>query len=207
MARKPARTTTKPAAEEKVAVKPEADIIKAPVEEAVPEKEAGKPDAATASENTEGAETAQQAADAPSQAPADDVQGQTGGEDGSDLPATNNLQQLDDPAAAHQGEASRSMAELLASGGATSLAGMIAEAAGSTAPIISKGTDVVFVGLDLAASEVGWIVTCHREDGRRRAGRRWPRGETPVRGGELTAHDLALLQGDPQFTVRKAGQD
>lgn len=94
MARKPARTTTKPAAEEKVAVKPEADIIKAPVEEAVPEKEAGKPDAATASENTEGAETAQQAADAPSQAPADDVQGQTGGEDGSDLPADDNLQQL-----------------------------------------------------------------------------------------------------------------
>ncbi|UFS63838.1 hypothetical protein LO749_06505 [Paracoccus denitrificans] len=178
MARKPAQTTTKPAAEEKVAVKPEADI-KAPVEEAVPEKEAGKPDAATASENTEGAETAQQAADAPNQAPADDVQGQTGGEDGSDLPATNNPQQLDDPAAAHQGEAPRSMAELLASGSATSL----------------------------AASEVDWIVTCHREDGRRRAGRRWPRGETPVRGGELNAHDLALLQGDPQFTVRKAGQD
>ncbi|ABL70068.1 hypothetical protein [Paracoccus denitrificans] len=99
------------------------------------------------------------------------------------------------------------MAELLASGGATSLAATIAEAAESTAPIIPKGTDVVFFGLDLAVSEVGWIVTCHREDGRRRAGRRWPRGEAPVRGGELTAHDLALLQGDPQFTVRKAGQD
>lgn len=46
-----------------------------------------------------------------------------------------------------------------------------------------------------------WMVVCHRTEGRRRAGRHWAAGETPVIAGELTDYDLALLRGDPQFTV------
>lgn len=59
---------------------------------------------------------------------------------------------------------------------------------------------------DMAAQAAGWIVTCHREGGRRRAGRRWDHGDTTVCDGELTDYQLALLQGDPQFAVRKLAQ-
>lgn len=46
------------------------------------------------------------------------------------------------------------------------------------------------------------VVICHKAEGRRRAGRRWPKGETRVREDELTAYQLAQLRGDPLFTVR-----
>lgn len=49
--------------------------------------------------------------------------------------------------------------------------------------------------------EFAWTVVCHRDGGRRRAGRHWPVGETPVRADELTEYDLVQLQGDPQFSV------
>lgn len=45
-------------------------------------------------------------------------------------------------------------------------------------------------------------VICHRDGGRRRAGRRWPQGETILPAGDLQPFELAQLQGDPQFTVR-----
>lgn len=45
-------------------------------------------------------------------------------------------------------------------------------------------------------------VVCHRDGGRRRAGRRWPQGETTVPASDLLPYELAMLQGDPQFTVR-----
>ena len=60
---------------------------------------------------------------------------------------------------------------------------------------------------DMAIQDAGLIVTCHREGGRRRAGRRWEHGDTTVCDGELTDYQLALLQGDPRFTVRKIGQE
>ncbi|MDQ1847674.1 hypothetical protein Q9299_05175 [Gemmobacter fulvus] len=46
------------------------------------------------------------------------------------------------------------------------------------------------------------IVTCHREGGRRRAGRRWDHGETRLLASELRPEDLVMLQNDPQFTFR-----
>lgn len=45
-------------------------------------------------------------------------------------------------------------------------------------------------------------VICHRDGGRRRAGRRWPQGETILPADDLQPFDLAQLQGDPQFTVK-----
>lgn len=60
---------------------------------------------------------------------------------------------------------------------------------------------------DMAIPAAGWVVTCHREGGRRRAGRRWDHGDTAVSDGELTDYQLAVLQGDPQFTLRKPAQD
>lgn len=44
-------------------------------------------------------------------------------------------------------------------------------------------------------------VICHAKDGRRRLDRRWPEGETTVPVGELTDTEIALLRGDPRFTV------
>lgn len=46
-----------------------------------------------------------------------------------------------------------------------------------------------------------WTVVCHREGGRRRAGRHWPEGETTVPADELTDYELAQLDGDPAFTI------
>lgn len=45
------------------------------------------------------------------------------------------------------------------------------------------------------------IVTCLAEGGRRRLNRRWPSGPTEVPAGELTADDIAVLRGDPRFSV------
>jgi len=45
-----------------------------------------------------------------------------------------------------------------------------------------------------------WIVTCAREGGRRRNGRRWAYGETEV--DELTEEDIAALEADPDFAVQ-----
>lgn len=59
-------------------------------------------------------------------------------------------------------------------------------------------------GSDAAIDDLtapAFVVICHRAGGRRRAGRRWPEGESTVKEFELTAYQLAQLQGDPQFTV------
>ena len=45
------------------------------------------------------------------------------------------------------------------------------------------------------------VVTCLAEGGRRRLGRRWPSGPTEVPAGELTDDDIAVLRGDPRFSV------
>lgn len=52
-------------------------------------------------------------------------------------------------------------------------------------------------------SEPHLIVLCHRQDGRRRCGRRWPHGETIVPEADLTAFQIAQLEADPHFTVAK----
>lgn len=46
-------------------------------------------------------------------------------------------------------------------------------------------------------------VTCLRPGGRRRAGRRWPQGETIIAAADLTAFQLAQIEGDPLFSIRK----
>lgn len=44
-------------------------------------------------------------------------------------------------------------------------------------------------------------VTCHVAAGRRRAGRRWAPGLTELPAGDLSAEEVAALQGDPMFEV------
>lgn len=53
------------------------------------------------------------------------------------------------------------------------------------------------------SAEPHLIVLCHRQDGRRRCGRRWPHGETIVPKSDLTAFQIAQLEADPHFTVAK----
>lgn len=66
-------------------------------------------------------------------------------------------------------------------------------------PFIPAAADIDFTPPDDV-----WIVICHRNEGRRRAGRRWAHGRTPVRRGELTSFELAQLHADPLFTVVSA---
>lgn len=108
--------------------------------------------------NTEGGNVVADAADAPSTTPAADEPGQTGvGRSGRTFPPASPL---------------RSWMRL-------------PRRPQHQMPIIPKGADLEFIGMDLAVPESAWIVTCHREGGRRRAGRRWPQGETPVTADEL----------------------
>lgn len=230
MARKPAQTTTTrkaPAAtdatEDKTAAAAGDDqgAVDTGSDQAATDPGVPNPGAADTTD-TKGGDTAGIAAEAPAQTRGADDPGQTGGEERSVLPAEQPAGEVevvvhsDQPAVLveeHRGSR-RAMsisdmvaASLSAGEEGKSLAAAIADAAEKGAPIIPKGTEPVFVGLDLAVSEVEWIVTCHREGGRRRADRRWPKGETRVEAGELTAYDLAILKGDPQFSVRPAYQD
>ncbi|WP_339696056.1 HI1506-related protein [Celeribacter baekdonensis] len=52
-------------------------------------------------------------------------------------------------------------------------------------------------------SEPHLTVVCHRQDGRRRCGRRWPHGETIVPEADLTVLQIAQLEADPHFTLTK----
>ncbi|HBU13739.1 MAG TPA: hypothetical protein DEF16_01930 [Gemmobacter sp.] len=63
-------------------------------------------------------------------------------------------------------------------------------------PVIPEATAVNFVTQPIVT------VICHRDGGRRRAGRRWPQGETILPADDLHPFELAQLQGDPQFTVK-----
>lgn len=63
-------------------------------------------------------------------------------------------------------------------------------------PVIPEATAVNLVTQPMVT------VICHRDGGRRRAGRRWPQGETILAADDLQPFELAQLQGDPQFTVR-----
>lgn len=45
------------------------------------------------------------------------------------------------------------------------------------------------------------VVTCRNPGGRRRAGRRWPEGETRLPAGTLSDFDLQVLRADPMFSV------
>lgn len=63
-------------------------------------------------------------------------------------------------------------------------------------PVIPEATTVNLVTQPMVT------VICHRDGGRRRAGRRWPQGETILPADDLQSFELAQLQGDPQFTVR-----
>ncbi|MGB0912013.1 MAG: hypothetical protein ACPGSW_00410 [Phaeobacter italicus] len=44
-------------------------------------------------------------------------------------------------------------------------------------------------------------VVCHRPDGRRRVGRRWPHGETIIAADSVSDFEIAQLEADPQFTI------
>ncbi|MBB96930.1 MAG: hypothetical protein CML68_20325 [Rhodobacteraceae bacterium] len=51
-------------------------------------------------------------------------------------------------------------------------------------------------------------VICHHPDGRRRSETRWPAGVSTVPVGDLTPFQLAQLEADPLFTVKRpAGQE
>lgn len=50
-------------------------------------------------------------------------------------------------------------------------------------------------------------VTCLKEGGRRRAGRRWDAGHTVVLASDLTAYQLGQLRGDPLFRVSESDAD
>ena len=212
MARKPAQTKTDPKAKDATA----AEITKPA--DAVADQAT---DETGATENIDptGGEAIHGAAPASGGAPAADGPGQGGGEAGSELPAAEDLQQAaidTDSAANTHTEGGDKAGEIAGApdhapdGAVPGLGGEVgldlpatnAAAEGEKPPVVPEG--IQYVGVDLAASEVEWIVTCHRDGGRRRAGRRWPKGETPVKGGDLTAYDLATLQGDPQFSVRPA---
>ena len=56
-------------------------------------------------------------------------------------------------------------------------------------------------GRTLSDREAGFTVHCAIAGGRRRAGRRWPGGATPVAEGDLTEEMLAQLKADPLFHV------
>lgn len=48
------------------------------------------------------------------------------------------------------------------------------------------------------------VVNCPLASGRRRAGRRWPAGQTEVDSGEFTKEQLEALAGDTYLTVTPA---
>lgn len=134
--------------------------------------------AEAADAHTKGAEPAEQHADAPITAPDEDGQGPAGGgEDRSDLPA---VQEPDDDAAR------------------SALALAVASLGSDPMPLIPAGTDIGFIAADRV---LDLMVVCHRKDGRRRAGRKWAAGETPVSSADLTEYQLVQLRGDPAFTV------
>ena len=137
-------------------------------------------DGASGAGNTQGANDAGHTAEALLQAPGDpqgSAPGQPGGE-AEILPAAH------DPGAGfHTYEGLERLTQVDAAGN------VLSPAAGASA---AGGP----------ADEPGTLrVICHVEGGRRRLGRRWPKGETPVPEDELTVTDIALLEGDPRFTV------
>ena len=149
-------------------------------------------------ENTSGAKTrsADSAVNAPQDAPAADMPERIGGEEGSVLPADDNIQ--------HNGVE----AELIDGDPQGSLAAAVRAIGNDRAPVIPEGIDIAFADAGQERAFVKQIsVTCHREGGRRRAGRRWDKGETVVEFDALSDYQLAQLKGDPQFTIRIADLD
>lgn len=56
-------------------------------------------------------------------------------------------------------------------------------------------------GKKTPAKADGFTVICHVEAGRRRGGKRWPKGETSVPVKEMTEKLAAALDADPLLTV------
>lgn len=85
----------------------------------------------------------------------------------------------------------------------------VADLAGEDRPLFLPHRPTLIEPIASAAAPLpaAFIVTCHRQGGRRRAGRRWEHGATTVALGGLTAYELALLHGDPQFTVTAVDRD
>ncbi|MCL4065923.1 hypothetical protein M3484_05020 [Pseudomonas sp. GX19020] len=137
----------------------------------------GEGDTAFAAGNTQGANDAGQTAEALLQAPGG-PQGSAPGQGGEAeiLPATNPT----------GGQDLRTFEGLEQPGGAGNVLAPEAGATGGGGP----------------ADDPAMItVICHAKDGRRRLDRRWPEGETPVPVGELSDTEIAILRGDPRFTV------
>ncbi|MFE3838883.1 hypothetical protein [Pseudogemmobacter sonorensis] len=139
----------------------------------------GGGDAASTALNTEGANDAGDTAEAPLRAPGGpDGSAPTQGGEAEILPATHEAGDE-----YHTYEGLERLAQVDAAGNVLSPAAG-ASAAGGPA--------------DLPGA---LRVICHVEGGRRRLDRRWPKGETPVPEDKLTDTDIALLEGDPRFTV------
>ncbi len=80
-----------------------------------------------------------------------------------------------------------------------------ADAAKAHTAAVKAATAATGGGQTMAPADEALTITvmCHREDGRRRVGRRWPKGETTVPADELSDFQIAQLEADPQFTVKK----
>lgn len=75
-------------------------------------------------------------------------------------------------------------------------------AVGPIGSIIASGADVEIIGIDPGIAQADEVtVICHAPDGRRRLGRRWPAGKTPVPLADLSDTDIELLRADPGFSV------
>ncbi|ALF02106.1 HI1506-related protein [Salipiger abyssi] len=136
---------------------------------------------AAKAKNTQGVEEVAKTAQSPADAPEESETAQVGeaAKPGlSDTAAPKNTQGADD--ASKDAEARTEAAELAATTGGEQQTDLAGEA-----PIIT--------------------VICLRPDGRRRAGRRWDEGETLVPEDELTAFQIAVLEADPQFIVKREG--
>lgn len=59
------------------------------------------------------------------------------------------------------------------------------------------GHELEAVSLEVPAA----LVICHKRDGRRRGGRRFPHGETILTEEEITDALVEALRGDPDFTI------
>ncbi|MGR3479364.1 hypothetical protein [Salipiger marinus] len=181
------RKTTTPA---KARTTPAKDEVKTPEADAAA---AAAKVAPAADKDTQGAEEAASTAQSPTAPPAEIAQAPAaGGEElssGGTVPAPE-----PDPAAepvepSDKAQPPVAEAELISPEAATALAN---SEAGALEQIEEPASPVRLL-----------TVTCLRSEGRRRADRRWPEGETVLPLDELTPRQIATLEADPLFIVKR----
>lgn len=105
--------------------------------------------------------------------------------------------------------------DVVADEGPVQAEAQVASAAETSQPAVTEdapveGDDIAAAGvlqeigseLEAVAAEIpAAMVICHKRDGRRRGGRRFPHGETALTDEEISDALIEALQGDPDFTV------